>query len=85
MKRRSLILGLLAVAVAVAATCNARAEQKAQRIAIVLASYPVSKINGTSGDPLSQALFNELRRLGYVEGQNLLIEIFRRRTCRAFC
>ena len=28
----------------------------------------------TSGDPFFQALFNELRRLGYVEGQSLLIE-----------
>ena len=47
---------------------------KTQRIAIVMPSYPVSKMTETSGDPLFQGLFNELRRLGYVEGQNLLIE-----------
>jgi putative tryptophan/tyrosine transport system substrate-binding protein len=47
---------------------------KAQRIAIVLSSEPVSITTETSGDPFFQALFNELRRLGYVEGQSLLIE-----------
>jgi putative ABC transport system substrate-binding protein len=47
---------------------------KAQRIAIVMASYPVEKITETAGDALFKAFFNELRRLGYVEGQDLLIE-----------
>jgi putative ABC transport system substrate-binding protein len=47
---------------------------KAQRIAIVLPSGPVSIMTDTSGDPFFQALLNELRRLGYVEAQNLLIE-----------
>ena len=47
---------------------------KAQRIAIVLPSVPVTIMTETSGDPLFRALFNELRRLGYVEGQNLVIE-----------
>src|SRR5215471_16924921 len=47
---------------------------KAQRIAIVLPSFPVEKMNETSGDPLFKAFFKELRRSGYVEGQSLLIE-----------
>jgi putative tryptophan/tyrosine transport system substrate-binding protein len=47
---------------------------KAQRIAIVLPSFPVEKMNETGGDPFFQGLFNELRRLGYIEGQSLLIE-----------
>jgi len=47
---------------------------KAQRIAIVASSFPVSKMTETSGDPLFKAFFNELRRLGYVEGQSLLVE-----------
>jgi putative tryptophan/tyrosine transport system substrate-binding protein len=47
---------------------------KAQRIAIVLPSFPVEKMNETGGDPLFRGLFNELRRLGYIEGQSLLIE-----------
>jgi putative tryptophan/tyrosine transport system substrate-binding protein len=47
---------------------------KAQRIAIVLPSFPVEKMNETGGDPLFRGLFNELRRLGYIEGRSLLIE-----------
>jgi putative ABC transport system substrate-binding protein len=47
---------------------------KAQRIAIVLPSQPVTTIVETSDEPLWQAVFSELRRLGYIEGQNLLIE-----------
>jgi putative ABC transport system substrate-binding protein len=47
---------------------------KAQRIAIVLPSFPVSKMTETSGDPLFKAFFVELRHLGYVEGQSLLVE-----------
>jgi putative ABC transport system substrate-binding protein len=47
---------------------------KTQRIAIVFPSFLVTEMTETSGDPALRALFNELRRLGYVEGQNLLIE-----------
>ena len=72
MRRRNLIFGLLAVAT----IGSARAEQsaKARRIAIVAPSFPVGKMTETSGDPLFRAVFNELRRLGYIEGQSLLIE-----------
>jgi putative tryptophan/tyrosine transport system substrate-binding protein len=47
---------------------------KTQRIAFVLAAGPVAILTETAGIPLFSALFSELRRLGYVEGQNLLIE-----------
>jgi putative ABC transport system substrate-binding protein len=47
---------------------------KAQRIAIVASSIPVEEMNETGGDPFFRRLFNELRRLGYIEGQSLLIE-----------
>ena len=69
MKRRNLLFGLLAVTATIS---GARAEQsgKAQRIAIVVPSVPVSKMTETGGDPLFQGLFNELRHLEYVEGQN---------------
>jgi ABC-type uncharacterized transport system substrate-binding protein len=72
MRRRNLIFGLLAVAT----IGSARAEQsaKARRIAIVAPSFPVGKMTETSGDPLFRAVFNELHRLGYIEGQSLLIE-----------
>jgi putative ABC transport system substrate-binding protein len=71
MRRRNLIFGLFAVA----ATGSVRAEQtkKVHRIAIVVSAGPVTAIT-ESGDAFWQSLFDELRRLGYVEGQNLLIE-----------
>jgi putative tryptophan/tyrosine transport system substrate-binding protein len=47
---------------------------KANRIAIVLPSGPVTIMTESAGIPYFSAFFNELRRLGYVEGQNLLIE-----------
>jgi putative ABC transport system substrate-binding protein len=71
MRRRNLLFGLFAVA----ATGSVRAEQtkKVHRIAIVIAAGPVTEIT-ESGEAFWQSLFDELRRLGYVEGQNLLIE-----------
>ena len=47
---------------------------KTQRIAIVVQTYPVTKMTETSGGHEWKAFFNELRRLGYVEGANLFIE-----------
>jgi putative tryptophan/tyrosine transport system substrate-binding protein len=61
---------------AVATTGGARAEQsaKARRIAIVHPSHPVASLTETSFSPGIRATFTELRRLGYIEGKNLLIE-----------
>ena len=42
---------------------------KTYRIAIV-SVVPVVEMIAESRDPFFQSLFNELRRLGYVEGQN---------------
>jgi putative ABC transport system substrate-binding protein len=49
---------------------------KTQRIAIVVPAIPVTMLSETGDDPggLFPALFKELRRLGYIEGQNLLVE-----------
>jgi putative ABC transport system substrate-binding protein len=47
---------------------------KTQRIAIVVPAVPVTVMSETADDPLFSALFKELRRLGYVEGQNFLVE-----------
>src|SRR5215467_8253749 len=70
MRRRNLLFGLLAVAT----SRSARAEQsrKANRIAIAVPAGRVGSVNSAVG----QAFINELRRLGYVEGDNLLIERF---------
>jgi putative ABC transport system substrate-binding protein len=76
MRRRNLLFGLFAVAT----LRSARAEQsrKANRIAVVLSDGPVTLISEAGGSPTNafRALLNELRRLGYVEGDNLLIERF---------
>src|SRR5215467_1386318 len=74
MRRRNLLFGLLAVAT----LRSARAEQsrKANRIAIALPAQPVTIISEAGVVSSFRAFFNELRRLGYVEGDNLLIERF---------
>ena len=53
----------------------ARAQQpsKMKRIAIVSPSSMVSELS-VSGRPYFRAFFEELSRLGYVEGQNLGVE-----------
>ena len=73
MRRRNLLFGLLAVTI----MGGARAEQsrKAYRIAITDPAASVSRMT-EAGAPIYQAFFKELRRLGYVEGDNLLIERF---------
>jgi putative ABC transport system substrate-binding protein len=73
MRRRAFIAGL----VCTAAISRAEAQQagKVYRIAIAHPSYPVSEMNEASGRlPWFPAFFAELRRLGYVEGQNLRVE-----------
>jgi putative tryptophan/tyrosine transport system substrate-binding protein len=73
MRRRKFIGGLL-----LAATVGqARAEAaKTFRIAILDSITPVEVMNESAGPyyPLWRPLFLELRRLGYVEGQNLTVE-----------
>jgi len=73
MRRRAFIAGLVCTA---AISC-AKAQQmgKIYRIAIAHPSYPASEMNEASGRlPWFPAFFAELRRLGYVEGQNLRVE-----------
>jgi putative tryptophan/tyrosine transport system substrate-binding protein len=73
MRRREFIAGLL-----LAATMGrTRAQQttKAYRIAFVDPATSVAEMNErTNLNPFIQAFFRELRQLGYVEGQNILIE-----------
>jgi len=75
-RRRDFIAGLLLAS----AVWTARAQDQAKphRIAIVIAGGTIARISETSSEPTSrrfyQAFFEELRRLGHVEGQNLTIE-----------
>jgi putative tryptophan/tyrosine transport system substrate-binding protein len=72
MRRREFTAGVLMFA----AMRPARAQQRAtqRRIAIFHPAIPVAFLTETGGGSAWRAFFGELRRLGYVEGQNLLIE-----------
>jgi len=72
MRRRNLIFALLAVAAM--GTAHAQQSGKVHRIAVVHPSQPVVALTETSFSPGIRAIFTELRRLGYVEGKNILIE-----------
>jgi len=75
-RRRDFAIGLLLAAAAPSAWAQERAKQ--HRIAIVLAGGTIARISETASDPVArrfyQAFFQELRRLGDFEGQNLIIE-----------
>jgi putative tryptophan/tyrosine transport system substrate-binding protein len=55
---------------------SARAQQPAtqHRIAIFHPAIPTTLLTETGGGSAWRAFFAELRRLGYVEGENLIIE-----------
>jgi putative ABC transport system substrate-binding protein len=72
MRRREFTAGLLLASM----PWSARAQQRAikYRIAIFHPAIPVSLLTETGGGSAWRAFFSELRRLGYVEGENLIIE-----------
>src|SRR3954469_13023493 len=72
MRRREFTAGLLLAAV----PWPARAQQRATRprIAIFHPAIPVSLLTETGGGSAWRAFFPELRRLGYIEGESLIIE-----------
>lgn len=70
MRRRDFMIGLLGAAVG---TTRAQEPAKQRRIAIIIPSVPATRISDTL-PRLYQPFFDELRRLGDVEGQNLTIE-----------
>jgi putative ABC transport system substrate-binding protein len=73
MRRRNLILGLLVVAAM--GTAHAQQNGKVYRIAYAHASAPATDLTeGSRGSIVTPAILKALRRLGYIEGQNLLIE-----------
>ena len=68
MRRLLLILGLTLLA---AASATSKTSGRVYRMAIIAAAGPISNLTETGNLP---ALFPELRRLGYVEGQNIAFE-----------
>jgi putative tryptophan/tyrosine transport system substrate-binding protein len=74
MRRRELISGLAVAFAARVSVAQQTAER--QRIAVVAAALPTFSITEAGGGAPWQAFFAELRRLGYVEDSNLIIERF---------
>jgi putative ABC transport system substrate-binding protein len=70
-RRRDFTIGLLLAGATPAGRAQERAKQ--HRIAIVIPAGPVTSISAT-GVRAWRAFFEELRRLGDVEGENLVIE-----------
>jgi putative tryptophan/tyrosine transport system substrate-binding protein len=72
MRRRDFTVGLLLAG----GTRSARAQEPAKqhRIAIVIPSGPVDRISATGGSRVFQVFFDELRRLGDMEGETLTVE-----------
>src|SRR5881392_3194014 len=75
MKRREFIM-LLGAGAAAAWPLAARAPQLARRhrIAIFHPAIPTTLLTETGGGTAWRAFFSELRRLGYIEGENLIID-----------
>jgi putative ABC transport system substrate-binding protein len=73
MRRRGFIAGLGSVA-AWPVVGRAQQSSKIHRVAWVSASEPVADMNESSGDRGYRAFIEELRRLGYIEGRNLILE-----------
>jgi putative tryptophan/tyrosine transport system substrate-binding protein len=71
MKRRDFTIGLLLAAGTRSAPAQERVKQ--HRIAIIRPAGPVFVMSDT-GHPFWRAFFEELRRLGDVEGENLTVE-----------
>jgi putative ABC transport system substrate-binding protein len=72
------LLWLLGFSVASSAPTLSWAQQtpKVYRIATVSPSVPVTEMTETGAQHSYRAFLGELRRLGYVEGQNLIVERF---------
>ena len=72
MQRRGFI-ALLGSAAAWPLAARAQQPARVYRIALVHPSNPVSELSENGGIPYYRVFFEELRRLGYVEGRNLTV------------
>src|SRR5260370_31242428 len=73
MKRRAFLTLLGGAAASWPLAARAQQPAKTHRIAIVHPSVSISEMNETGDHPYYPALFKELRRLGHVEGKNLVV------------
>ena len=73
MRRREFI-GILGGATALPFSARAQPAQKPRRIAFVHSGIPAEKLTESAGLPWMRWFYVELRRLGYAEGANLIVE-----------
>jgi putative ABC transport system substrate-binding protein len=74
MKRRQFVTGLAGAAAAWPIAAGAQQSANMYRIAIVRTSGSLADMTETGDNPSYSVLFKELRRLGYIERQNLIVE-----------
>src|SRR5262249_1996594 len=72
--RRKFLATLLGGAAAWPLAARAQQADRIHRVAIISPSAPVTEMIEAGDHPAYQALFNELDKLGYVEGRNLIVE-----------
>jgi putative tryptophan/tyrosine transport system substrate-binding protein len=75
MRRRAFTAGALALTTA-PATAWAQPAPKTRRIAIASTNLPVQQLTEVGGAPWRAAFYRELRRHGYAEGQNLIVNLW---------
>jgi len=73
-RRREFITLLGGAAIAWPFAARAQQPAKQRRIAIFHPAIPTTHLTETGGGSAWRAFFAELRRLGYIEGENLIIE-----------
>src|SRR5260370_17292388 len=74
MKRRDVYAGLVLLAAAGLAGERAQGQSKQPRIALVHSGIPADQLTETGGVPWVREFFQELRRLGYADGRNFVVE-----------
>lgn len=82
MDRRTFLCGLTMGTLSAPLAADAQQAGKMYRIAFVHPSTPVADLTEEKGPRFYKALFSELRRLGYAEERNLVVE--RRLVRRAY-
>jgi putative tryptophan/tyrosine transport system substrate-binding protein len=73
--RRELITLLGGAALAWPLAARGQQAPKVHRVGVFMSSVPVTEMMGSDPiDPVNRALMHRLRELGYIEGQNLVLE-----------
>lgn len=74
MRRRDFSAALVLAAAAGLARARAQGPPMQPRIALVHSGIPADRLTETGGVPWVREFFQELRRLGYADGRNLVVE-----------